>query len=65
MIAHGHLVLTYVLPILLAANVPARYGAMLLDDWRPVAYLIAAAIAALAASRGFFKFALRSYQSVG
>ena len=57
------LVLTYVLPILLAVNVPARYGAMVLDDWRPVAYLVAAAFPALSASRAFFKFALRSYQS--
>ncbi len=55
-------VLTYVFPILLAVNVPARYGAMLLDRWQPVAYLGAVAIVALAASRAFFKFALRSYQ---
>jgi viologen exporter family transport system permease protein len=59
------LALTYALPILLAVNVPARYGAMLLDDWRPIAYLGGAAIVALAASRRFFKFALRSYQSAG
>lgn len=59
------IVLTYALPILLAVNVPARYGATLLDDWRPVASLVAAAIASLAASRAFFKFALRSYQGAG
>ena len=57
------LVLTYVLPILLAVIVPAHYGAMLLDDWRPIASLFAAAFVALAASRAFFKYALRSYQS--
>ena len=50
----------YRITILLAVNVPARYGAMLLDDWRQVASRVAAA---LAASRAFFKFALRSYQS--
>ena len=56
-------VLSYVLPILLAVNVPARYGAMLLDHWQPVIFLIIAAFFALVASRVFFKFALRSYRS--
>jgi ABC-2 type transport system permease protein len=55
-------VLTYVLPILLAVNVPARYAATLLDDWRPAASLMAAAIISLAVSRAFFRFALRCYQ---
>jgi ABC-2 type transport system permease protein len=55
--------LTYVFPILLAVNVPARYGAMLLDHWKPAVYLGAAAVITLGASRAFFRFALRSYQS--
>jgi ABC-2 type transport system permease protein len=54
--------LTYVLPILLAVNVPARYGAMLLHNWQPIVCLVSAAILALAASRAFFKRALRSYE---
>jgi ABC-2 type transport system permease protein len=68
-IYRGHLagaslrfVLTYMLPILLAVNVPARYAATLLDAWRPAASLVAAAIISLAVSRAFFKFGLRSYQ---
>ena len=56
-------VLTYVLPILVAVTVPARYGAMLLESWHPVAYLLLAAVAALMISRWIFRFALRSYQS--
>jgi ABC-2 type transport system permease protein len=56
-------VLTYLLPILVAVNVPARYGAMLLDRWQPVAWLGVSAILALLGNRWFFRFALRSYQS--
>jgi len=55
--------LTYVLPILLAVNVPARYGVLLLDSWRPAAGLGIAAVLTFALSRWFFRFALRRYQS--
>lgn len=54
--------LTFLLPILLAVNVPARYG-MGMVSWPLAAYLIAAATLSLAASRWFFRFALRSYRS--
>lgn len=54
--------LSFVLPILLAVNVPARFG-MKLVTWPPALYLVAAAIASLVASRWFFRFALRSYRS--
>jgi len=55
-------VLSYVLPILVAVNVPARYGAMLLDRWQPIVGLVVAAVVSLIASRVFFQVALRSYQ---
>jgi ABC-2 type transport system permease protein len=57
------IVLTYVVPILLAINVPARFGAALLAGWQPVVLLGVGAMVTLVASRTFFKFALRSYQS--
>ena len=57
------MLLTYVFPILLAVNVPARYGARLLNHWQPVAWLGAGAIISLVVSRRLFQFALRSYQS--
>lgn len=55
--------LTFVLPVLLAVNVPAQYGAGKLEHSGLVAYLAAAALVSLAGSRSFFRFALRSYRS--
>ena len=57
------IILTYALPILLAVNVPAQYGAMLLTRWEPVAGLGVATVLALLVSRWFFRIALRSYSS--
>jgi ABC-2 type transport system permease protein len=54
-------VLMAVFPILLAVNVPARYGAMLLSGWVPIASLLVTAVLALIGSRRFLRFALRSY----
>ena len=53
---------TYVLPILLVVNVPAR---VMVKALRPemVAYTLLATVAAFWASRRFFRHALRSYRS--
>jgi ABC-2 type transport system permease protein len=56
--------LTFVLPVLLAINIPARQG--FADKERNawlILYLFFAAAVALALSRMFFKKALRSYRS--
>jgi len=55
--------LTYFLPILLAVNVSARYGAMLLDRWQPLVFMVIAAVFWFLASRSLLKVALRSYLS--
>ena len=57
--------LMYLLPILLAINVPARYGAELTSkgDFSLVGYLLVASAASLLLSRRFFRFALKSYRS--
>jgi ABC-2 type transport system permease protein len=54
--------LMFLLPILLAVNVPARYG-MKLVSGPLVLYLLVSAGISLAASRWFFRFALRRYRS--
>jgi ABC-2 type transport system permease protein len=53
---------TYVLPILLVSNVPARAMVKTLEP-PMVGFTILATIASLAASRWFFRRALRSYRS--
>lgn len=53
---------TYVLPILLVVNVPARVMVKTLDP-AMVAFTLVATIGVLAASRWFFRRALRSYRS--
>lgn len=55
-------VLMFLVPILLAVNVPARYGAKLVS-WQLVAYLFGAAAVSLIFSRWFFRYALRAYRS--
>lgn len=57
------ILLMFVLPVLLAVNVPARYGVRMLDAWEHAAYLLVAAAAALWSSRRFFRFALTRYRS--
>lgn len=54
--------LTFILPVLLAINVPARFGARSVD-WQICAYLAVAAVISLLASRWFFRYALRAYRS--
>lgn len=56
-------VLMFLLPVLLAINVPARYGVRKLDDPLLAAYLVGVAAVSLAASRWFFRFALTRYRS--
>lgn len=53
---------TYVLPILLVVNVPARAMVKALEP-RMVGFTLAATAASVAASRWFFRKALRSYRS--
>ena len=53
---------TYVLPILLVANVPAQAMVKVLD-WRTVIFMLIATVAVMWASRKFFHKALRSYRS--
>lgn len=55
-------VLMFMVPVLLAVNVPARYGVKIVS-WPMVMYLMFAAAAMLAASRWFFRYALRAYRS--
>jgi ABC-2 type transport system permease protein len=53
---------TYVLPILLVVNVPARVMVRALEP-RMIAFTVAATVASVWASRRFFQHALRSYRS--
>jgi len=53
---------SWVVPVLLAVNVPARFGAKAAAP-ASAAYLVAAAVVLLAASRWFFFFALSRYRS--
>jgi ABC-2 type transport system permease protein len=55
--------LMFVLPVLLAINVPARYGAAKLNEPELAAYLVVAATVSLVVSRAFFRFALTRYRS--
>jgi ABC-2 type transport system permease protein len=53
---------TYILPILLVVNVPARVMVKTLDP-PMIAFTLAATVLSLVASRAFFRRALRSYRS--
>jgi ABC-2 type transport system permease protein len=53
---------TFLIPVLLVSNVPARTMAKALDPWL-AAYMVAATAALLAVSRWVFRRALRSYRS--
>jgi ABC-2 type transport system permease protein len=54
---------TYVIPILLVVNLPARILVKLFDDPALIAFTLAVAVVLLAASRKFFRHALRRYRS--
>lgn len=54
---------TYVIPILLVVNLPARTLVKLFDDPVLIAFTVAVAVGLLAASRKFFRHALRRYRS--
>lgn len=54
--------LMFLLPILLAVNIPARYG-MKMVSLPLVLYLLVSAVVSLGVSRWFFRFALRRYRS--
>jgi ABC-2 type transport system permease protein len=53
---------TFLIPVLLVSNVPARTVAKALDPWM-AAYMVAATVALVAVSRWVFRRALRSYRS--
>lgn len=53
---------SWFVPVLLAVNVPARFGAKAAEP-ASAAYLVGAAVVLLAASRWFFFFALSRYRS--
>jgi ABC-2 type transport system permease protein len=55
-------IFTFILPILLVANVPANVMVRAFDPWM-VAFTIAATVFCLWASRQFFRHALQSYRS--
>jgi ABC-2 type transport system permease protein len=55
-------IFTFILPILLVANVPASVMVRAFDPWM-VAFTIAATLFCLWASRRFFRHALQSYRS--
>jgi ABC-2 type transport system permease protein len=54
---------TYVIPILLVANLPARTMVKLFNDPVLIAFTVAVTVVLLAASRKFFRHALRRYRS--
>lgn len=54
---------TYVVPILLVVNLPARTMVKFLDDPARIGFTIAVAMVLLVASRKFFRLALRRYRS--
>jgi len=54
---------TYVVPILLVVNLPARTMVKLFADPVLIAFALTVAVVLLAASRKFFRYALRRYRS--
>lgn len=54
---------SFVVPILLVVNVPARVMVKLLDDPALIAFTILATVVLLIGSRAFFRYALRRYRS--
>jgi ABC-2 type transport system permease protein len=54
---------TYIIPILLVVNLPARTMIKLFDDPVLITFTVAVSVALLAASRKFFRYALRRYRS--
>lgn len=58
-----NIMLMFVLPVLLAVNIPARYGVDKVLSWPLTLYLFVVAGVALVGSRLFFRFALKHYRS--
>jgi ABC-2 type transport system permease protein len=54
---------TFIVPILLVVNVPARVMVRLLDDWWIAWFTVLVTGVLLVASRKFFRYALRQYRS--
>ena len=54
---------TYVIPILLVANLPARTMVKFFNDWKLIGFTVAVAVLLLVVSRRFFRYALRRYRS--
>jgi ABC-2 type transport system permease protein len=55
--------LTFVIPVLLVVNVPARVMVKTLDDLWIIGITVVATAALLWGSRKFFRYALRLYRS--
>ena len=56
-------VFTYIIPVLLVVNLPARTMVKLFDDPLLIGFTVAVSVVLLAASRMFFRYALRRYRS--
>jgi ABC-2 type transport system permease protein len=54
---------TYVIPILLVVNLPARTMVKLFDGPLLISFTVLVAVVLVAASRKFFRHALRRYRS--
>jgi ABC-2 type transport system permease protein len=54
---------TYIVPILLVVNLPARTMVKMLDEPGMIAFTVIVAVILMAASRKFFRHALRRYRS--
>lgn len=54
---------TFIIPVMLVANVPAGVMVRALDDPRVIGFTLAAAVGLVLLSRQFFRFALRRYRS--
>ena len=61
----NHQLFTFIVPVLVAINVPARFMAMPLRDdlWPLAAFAIVAALGSLWVCRQVFRLSLRSYRS--
>lgn len=54
---------TFVIPVILVVNVPARIMVKPLEEWWLLGAMVVAAVALLWVSRRYFRYALRSYRS--
>jgi ABC-2 type transport system permease protein len=53
------------MPMVLAINLPAKYGAMLISEWTAIAWLLPLSVLVTIIGRVFFQLSIRHYQSAG